>query len=130
MKPDFSKYSLALIKDDKIVYSSGWPGLRPLVDCISKCKDEYSDCTLFDKAIGLAAAKLIVYSGMISAIQTKVASKSAIEFLKQQGIEIKTELKVNFILNNDKTGPCHMEIKAEKATSPEALYLELKELFR
>ena len=127
MNPEFNKYSLALVKNDAIIYSSSGHGLKPLVDCISKCKDKHTGCTLFDKAIGLAAAKLIVYSGMISSIQTLVASASAAGFLKEQGIKLKADKVVANLLNNDMTGPCPMSLKAEKA-GPEELYLELKEL--
>jgi hypothetical protein len=36
LKPDFTKYSLALVQGDKIIYSSDGSGLTPLWDCLEK----------------------------------------------------------------------------------------------
>ncbi len=70
LKPDFTKYSLALIQGDKIIYSSQSNGLKPLWDCLEKYRQAKGKFILFDKVMGLAAAKLIVYSKIISEIQT------------------------------------------------------------
>ena len=43
LDPDFNKYSLALIKDNKILFSSDKSALRPLVECVRECK--FKDCT-------------------------------------------------------------------------------------
>ena len=71
--PDFSKYSLALFEGNKLIYSSSDKGLRPLFDCLEKNKGK-SGLILHDKLIGLAAAKLIVYSGVVTEVITNIAS--------------------------------------------------------
>lgn len=112
IKPDFAKYSLALIKDDEIIFSSDKSGLRPLIECVDGHKSKIKDCILHDKVIGLAAAKIIIYSGMISKIISRVSSKSAIELLKKNNIKITPQIIVDNILNSDKLNICPMESKA------------------
>ena len=73
-KMDLSKYSLALIKNDKIIFSSTHSGLRPLVELVKK---GLKGDLLFDKVVGLAAAKLIVYGNVADAITTTTISKPA-----------------------------------------------------
>ena len=112
IKPDFAKYSLALIKDDEIIFSSDKSGLSPLIECVDKYKSKVKDCILHDKVIGLAAAKIIVHSKMISGIAAKICSKPAIDLLKKNRIKITSQIIVDNILNNDKSNICPMESKA------------------
>jgi len=83
LKPDFSKYSLALVQGDKIIYSSDDSGLTPLWDCLEKYRQAKDKFILFDKVIGLAAARLVVYSGIIAAIHTRLISQPAKQLLKR-----------------------------------------------
>ena len=82
LTPDFARYSLALLHEGRTVYSSEKGGLRPLVECIRACRGRFSGCELHDRAIGLAAAKLVVASGMIGRIITRRASARAVVFLE------------------------------------------------
>jgi len=63
---DFSKYSLVLIHDEQVVYTSDQPGLRPLLACLAECRNRYRNCVLHDRVTGLAAARLIVHVGLQS----------------------------------------------------------------
>lgn len=128
MKPNFAKYSLALIKNNKIIYSSDKSGLRPLVECINKYKSKLKNCTLYDKVIGLAAAKLIVYSGMFSSVITKVISKLALDYLRDK-INLEYESLTENILNNEKTSICPMELKA-KELDDTSFINHIKNLFK
>ena len=110
MIPDFTKYSLALIKEDKIIFSSDKSGLRPLIERINEFNDE-NNCTLHDKVIGLAAAKLILNSNIIKEIKTNVISQPALDYLKDK-ISVKYETVTKNILNKEKTSVCPMELKA------------------
>ena len=109
---NFRHYSLVLIKDNKEIFESKEPRLKPLVECIAKFKSKEKNCTLYDKVIGLAAAKLIVYSGMISEVITPLCSADAGEFLIKNNITLKTDNMVDNIYNEDKTDICPMEKKA------------------
>ena len=57
--PDFTRYSLALLEGEKLIYSACGGGLRPLWDALEKFQGK-SGLILHDKVIGLAAARLIV----------------------------------------------------------------------
>lgn len=118
--------SLVLYHKGKPVYQSQDSGLRPLIVCINACKDTYAFCRLYDKVIGLAAARLIVYSGMIASVTTPLASKAAVALLRENHIQIKADTIVDHILNKDKTGQCPMEELAE-GMGTEAFYRELSQ---
>jgi hypothetical protein len=129
MTPDFSIYSLALIHEGRMVFSSEKGGLRPLVECIRACRGRFSGCELHDRAIGLAAAKLVVSSGMIGRVITRRASARAVAFLQEKAIPMTAGEVIPIILNREKTAPCLMEQKAEATEDPETFYRELTAFF-
>lgn len=64
-KPNFNDYSLAMFCGGRRVFRSSEAGLKPLVEWLEIYRGKYRGCLLHDKIVGLAAAKLIVYSGLI-----------------------------------------------------------------
>ena len=112
LKPDFIKYSLALVQGDKIIYSSDGLGLKPLWDCLEKYRQSKDKFILFDKVIGLAAARLVVYSGIITAIHTRLISQPAKQLLQENKIKIEADEVVVNILRKDKSAVCPGEIIA------------------
>jgi len=128
MKPDFGEYSLALVKEDRILFSSDKTGLRPLIECINN-NSELKDCILYDKIVGLAAARLIVYSGIISSVITDLASKQAIELLEENKITIDPKKIVDNILNKDKSFVCPMERRAEASKNNKDFFLEINKIY-
>jgi hypothetical protein len=112
LKPDFTKYSLALVQDDKIIFSSQANGLKPLWDCLELYRKGNDVFILFDKVIGFAAAKIVAYSGIISQIQTLLVSQPAKKFLNDSGIPIKAKNTVDNILTKDRQSICPGEIIA------------------
>ena len=122
--PGLGEFSLALYRGEELVYFSRKPGLVPLLECISFVKGKGH--ILHDKVIGLAAARLIAYSGIISEVFTPVASIAAKQHLKKKGIALHADILVPQIINKAKTGPCPMEEKAGPLTD-EGFYLALKE---
>ena len=129
IKPDFKQYTLKLLKDTYTIYTSDKPGLRPLYDCITKYKGEFNGCILHDKIIGVAAARLILYSDMISEIHTKICSMGAKQILMDAGIMVKAEEVVDVILNNNKSSQCPMEAKALAMDNNQRFYAHMKNLF-
>lgn len=125
---DFKKYSLVLTKDDKIVYSSDKSGLRPIIECINNFKLKDKDCVLYDKVIGLAAARIIVYSDIISSVYTPIISKSANSLLIKSNIGVNAQKIVENILNKDKTDVCPMELRAETIEDNKDFFLDIKRL--
>lgn len=128
IKPDFEKYSLILIHENRIIFSSEHTGLRPLLQCVMKNKKKH--CILQDRAIGLAAAKLIVYSGTIDSIIARVASRPAVELLKNNNISITAETTVDHILRKDAQGICPMELLAAKIEDPKEFFDKLRKNFQ
>ena len=125
---DFTQYSLALIADDRVIYSSRQPGLRPLSVCIETCRPCYRNCTLYDRVIGLAAAKLIVYGNIISRVIAEVASLPAREFLENHQIEIKAAQVVENILTRDRLAVCPGELIALTTDDRELFLAQIKSL--
>jgi hypothetical protein len=129
--PDFGKYSLALIRDGEIIFSSEKSGIRPLVECAERFMGKLAGCELHDKVIGLAAARIIAYSGIASNIIAGTASKHAVELLEQEGISTRAGDIVEGILNKDRTAPCPMEKRALLHDDNGAFFIEVKKiLFR
>jgi len=127
--PDFARYSLALFEGDRMVFSSGKEGLRPLVECIRACRGLFRCCELHDRAIGLAAAKLVVASGMIARIVTLRASARAVGFLERHAVPLAAGEVVPILLNRERTAPCLMEQKASATEDPDQFLREIDAFF-
>lgn len=130
LKPDFSKYTLALIKDDKIIYSSTKSGIRPIVECILKYKGKIKGCALHDKIIGLGAARIVVYSGLINELCSQVISTKAIQYLMKNKISFELREAVENIMNKEKTDICPMEQKAMKIKNDEKFFKTVKKILK
>ncbi len=112
LKPDFTKYSLALVEEGRIVYSSGESGLRPLWECLKKYRQTGKNFILFDKVIGLAAARLVADARIISRIETLMASAPAKKILEENNILLNARQIVPHILTKDRKATCPGEIIA------------------
>lgn len=128
MEPDFTEYSLALIENDKIVFSSRESGLRPLWECLKRFHDSKRNFILFDKVIGLAAAKLIVHAQIISQIETPLASEPAKIFLEKNDIPIKAGQIVPNILTKDRRATCPGEIIALNISGTDEFLTKIEEM--
>ena len=126
---DFTKYSLVLINNNQIVFSSNKHSLRPLIECMNKYKDKLRDCLLYDKVVGLAAARIVIYSNIISEIIAEVVSTQAVELLGKNKITLQTKKIVDDILNNDKSSICPWELNAKEINNNEKFFLEIDKVF-
>jgi len=130
MTPDFDRYSLALFHEGRMVCSSAKEGLRPLVECVRACRGRFSGCELHDRAIGLAAAKLVVATGgMIDRITTRRASERAMALLERHAVPIAAGEVVPILLNRERTAPCLMEQKASATEDPDQFLRESDAFF-
>jgi len=114
IKPDFHEYSLAMFCGGKRIFMSGESGLKPLVEWLEIYRGKYHGCLLHDKVVGLAAARLIVYSGFISEVVTGVSSAPAKSFLLDHGVSVIAALCVDNILTRDGAAICPGEVIALK----------------
>ncbi|GAB4291891.1 MAG: hypothetical protein Kow0090_05530 [Myxococcota bacterium] len=127
--PDLNKFSLILLHDGNAVFTSTDERLQPLFDCVARYRGQLSKCTLYDRTIGLAAARLIVFSEMISSVVTRVASLPAKELLQRFNIPLVAERTVENILNKDKSDICPMEKRALVTDDNGDFFKELEHLF-
>jgi len=111
-KPNFKDYSLAMFCGGRRVFRSSEAGLKPLVEWLEIYRGKYRGCLLHDKIVGLAAAKLIVYSGLTSAVAAAVASAPAKSFLQAHEIPCHAALWVDNILTGDGTAISPEEVIA------------------
>ena len=126
LKPDFDKYSLALIRGDEIIFSTDGQGLRPLVDCLGKYAQTKEKLILHDKVIGLTVARLVHYSGIIFAVHTRLVSRPAQKFLEENGIELYAEEVAANILTKDRRAICPGEVIALNMVDPDEFDKQIK----
>jgi hypothetical protein len=108
-----------------LIYSDCGGGLRPLWDALEKFQGQ-SGLILHDKVIGLAAARLIVNSGMIAEIFTRVASLPAKQFLENNGVALTAFDVAANILTQDKSAVCPGEVIALNTSDPDAFLQKIK----
>jgi hypothetical protein len=128
LKPDFTRYSLALVDENKIIFSSEGHGLKSLWDCLENYRQAKKSFILYDKVIGLAAAKLVSYSGIISAIQALLISQPAKIYLEENHIKIEAKITVANILTKDRRSICPGEIIALNTDEPDDFRAKIKKM--
>jgi len=121
--------SLLVESGSMLIFASAEKGLRPLVECIVRHKEEMAGARVIDKVVGAAAAKLLVYA-KVAEVHAGIASRGAKEILEGNGITFSAERLVPHITGNDKKGPCPMETLSTQFADGEALFLELRKRFK
>jgi hypothetical protein len=81
---------------------------------------------LHDKVIGLAAARLIVYSGVIAEIVTRVASLPAKKFLENNGVALRAFHVAANILTRDQSAVSPREVIALSTSDPKAFLQKIR----
>ena len=125
LKPDFTRYSLAIFEGERLLHSAAGGGLRPLQDALKKYRD-HTGLILHDKIMGLAAARMIVYSGTIAEIAAGVASIPAKAFLEKKGIGLSALEIADNILTRDKSAVCPGEVIALEVQDPDAFLKKIR----
>lgn len=118
-------WSVQVEKGNAIVYQSRDPMLKPLYICLTTHSQELAQATVIDKIVGRAAAFLCIL-GKVSRVITLLASRSAEEVLRTNGIELQALRIVPQIMARNLAGPCPMEILAEASGTPEVFLAELQ----
>ena len=110
---DAAKLAFVLVKDGKVLASGDDYGVRELLAAVDRLGPLARGASLADKIVGKAVALIVVHAG-ICAVDTRVASESAVKLLKLHGVQFHTAAIVPQILNRSGDGPCPME----KVTTP------------
>jgi hypothetical protein len=92
-----------------------------LAEAVLALGEELHGASAYDKVVGLASAKLLVYAGVIEA-DADVASVPAARFAENEGLALRAVVVTPRILNQERTGLCPMETLALEVESPQAFF--------
>jgi iron complex outermembrane receptor protein len=113
--------TLRIERDGRELWRSSASGLRPLVEAVLTLGEGLRGASAYDKVVGLASAKLLVYAGVAEA-RADVASAPAVRFAERVGLLLGAVVVTPRILNRERTGLCPMEVLALEEESPEAFF--------
>ena len=102
------KYTLVIVKDNKVILRSEDRGIKPLYDIVKSSKLDYKDSFVADKVVGKGAAILYDLIG-IKRLYAGVMSDTAIEFLEGKDIEYFYDVRTATIKNRTETDLCPIE---------------------
>ena len=120
-----SQYVFRVIKNRRYIFSSSEGGLRPIIKAIIK-KNVLDQAIVFDKIVGLAAAKLLIY-GRAAKVMACFGSQEATKVLKKNNIDYKFINKIPMILDQKMADPCPYE-KLAKGKAPKEFYKLLEQI--
>ena len=112
--------SLLVKKEDRVLFTSYDKKLKPVLQAIATLGNSLHGATVIDKMVGGGVAKLLVYA-QVKEVFTPLASKPAIEILKNTGISLKTR-QVTDCIRDERGKCCDMEILALQIADPAAFY--------
>ena len=117
--------SLVIVKNEKIIFETETRGISGFLQAIEKLNQNLSGASIADKIIGVAAAKLCVYSS-VSSVFAITVSEGGIRILQDNNVLFFFEKKVTKILNHGKTDVCPFEKLAMDSRSSEEAYDKLR----
>ncbi|MFT4307948.1 MAG: DUF1893 domain-containing protein [Candidatus Woesearchaeota archaeon] len=109
--------TLVISRGTKTYIESNGRSIRPLVEAIALL-DRLEGCTIFDRTVGLAAAKLHLELEPGS-VYAHVMSREAQEFFEAHGIPFYAHRTVETIIANERT--CPLEVLARRHEADELL---------
>jgi hypothetical protein len=108
-------HSCVLCKGESI-YTSNRPGLAPLLEWLDVGVN-LSGYSAADKIVGKASAMLLLLV-KVKEVYTPVIGRAGAELLSRHGVSVSADTLVEYITNQQKTGPCPMEMAVEKIDDP------------
>jgi len=119
--------SLVIVKKGKVIFETKKQGISGFLQAIEKLDKNLVAASVADKIVGVAAAMLCVYAGVVS-VFALTASEEGIRVLEDNNILCRFEKKVSNILNRDKNDVCPFEKLAISSRNPDEAYVKLKSL--
>lgn len=119
--------NLVIVKKGKIIFQTKEQGIKGFLRAIEKLDKNLVEASVADKIVGMAAARLCVYAGVVS-VFALIISEGGIRVLKDNNIEYLYEKKVSKILNRDKNNICPFEKLAMDSGSSVEAYKKFKSL--
>ena len=115
------RVTLRIERDGRELWRSAAAGIRPLVEAVTTLGEELRGTMAYDKVVGLASARLLVYAG-VADVEADVASVLAVRFAREADMMLRAVVVTPRILNRERTGPCPMETLALTVDSPAAFF--------
>lgn len=109
--------ALAVLRDERTVYSSSAPGIRAALELHDKSPELLCGAVIVDRIIGRAAA-MIFADGGAAAVYGSVMDRMAMEELHAKGVQARAGTLVDAIINRRGDGPCPMEQTLAGITDP------------
>lgn len=100
--------SCIAFKDGRELFSVKGRGILPLMELFSMHRESLIGAEIFDKAIGTAAAAVLV-SARVRSVYTVILSQDARDILTANNIPVFCDILVPVILNRAKDGICMVE---------------------
>ncbi|MDL2236891.1 DUF1893 domain-containing protein [Christensenellaceae bacterium OttesenSCG-928-K19] len=100
--------SCVVCADDRILFAEKGDGLAPLFAVYLENREQLAGAYAFDKAVGTAAASLLVDAG-VALVYGETMSFGAKQILAEADIETVCEKLVPAILNREGIGLCPLE---------------------
>ena len=98
--------------------------IKDIKDILKENKNALSGAVIADKVIGKVAGSILVVAG-VKEIYTDVISKYAVSILEENNIKYEYKEKVEYIINQTKTGMCPMENKYKDEVNIHKIYSEI-----
>jgi len=119
--------SLVIVKNGKVIFETNKQGINGFLQAIEELNSNLVGSSVADKIVGVAAAILCVYAGVVSVFALTI-SEEGINLLEDNNITYMFKKKVLNILNRDKNDVCPFEKIALNSRNPDDTYLKLKNL--
>lgn len=119
--------SLVIVKNGEVIFETKKAGISGLLQAIEKLDKKLSASSVADKVVGVAAAMLCVYAGVVSVFALTV-SEGGTRVLEDNNVTFTFEKKVSSILNRTKSDVCPFEKRAMTSGSPDEAYVNLRSL--
>lgn len=117
--------TLVIVKNGKVIFETYKQGISGFLQAIDEQKKILIGASAADRIIGVAAATLCVYSGVVSIFALTI-SEAGIRILEDNNITCIFQKKVANIMNRNKTDVCPFEKLAMTSENPDDAYVKLK----
>lgn len=101
--------------------------IKDIQEILKVDKNALQDAIVADKVIGKVAGSILAVAG-VKEIYADVISSYAIPVLEENNIKFEYREKVQFIINQNKTGMCPMENKYKDEKDINKIYKEMLQL--
>lgn len=113
--------SLVVMFEDGEIREFYGKRVKDIVSILEANPDAFVDSIVADKVIGKAAAALLTV-GCVKELYADTISKYAVDVLEENDIKYEYKNKVDYIMNEQKTGTCPMEEKFKEEKDLEVIY--------